>query len=197
GIEAELIGANDLRQLEPAIGDTAIAAEWCPGEGKINPLNSTYAVVAHAKELGARFRRSSNVQAIEREGSGWKVTTSRGETSCRRIVNAAGPWAAEVAALAGISIPVRAAPLQMIATERAPPTLTRLVAHASRHLTLKQMKAGTFLIGGGWTAGLDERQRLSRALRSSIEGNLWVASRVVPAVGHLRGPGLRGGRDIH
>ena len=69
GIEAELIGANELRALEPCIGDVAIAAEWCPGEGKINPLKGTYAVVAKAKALGARFRRGSNVTAIERDGT--------------------------------------------------------------------------------------------------------------------------------
>ena len=69
GIEAELIGANELRALEPCIGDVAIAAEWCPGEGKINPLKGTYAVVAKAKAMGARFRRGSNVTAIERDGT--------------------------------------------------------------------------------------------------------------------------------
>ena len=63
GIEAELIGTNELRALEPCIGDIAIAAEWCPGEGKINPLKGTYAVVAKAKAMGARFRRGSNVRA--------------------------------------------------------------------------------------------------------------------------------------
>jgi glycine/D-amino acid oxidase-like deaminating enzyme/bacterioferritin-associated ferredoxin len=103
----------------------------------------------------------------------------------KRIVNAAGPWAAEVAGLLGVALPVRGAPLQMIVTEATAPTLTCLVAHAARHLTLKQAASGAFLIGGGWTAGLDERQKLSRALRSSVEGNLWVASRVVPALAHL------------
>ena len=101
GIEVELIGANELRQLEPCIGEAAIAAEWCPGEGKINPLKGTYAVVARAKALGARFRRGSSVLAIERAdllaGSGWRVKTTRGEIRCKRIVNAAGPWAAEIA----------------------------------------------------------------------------------------------------
>jgi len=185
GIETELLGANELRRLEPAVGDVAIAAEWCPGEGKINPLLATYAVVARAKALGARFRRGSDVQAIAREGTGYRVATSRGEIRARRIVNAAGPWAAEVASLLGIGLPVRGAPLQMIVTEATAPTLTCLVAHAARHLTLKQAASGAFLIGGGWTAGLDERQKLSRALRSSVEGNLWVASRVVPALAHL------------
>jgi glycine/D-amino acid oxidase-like deaminating enzyme len=197
GIEAEFIGANELRALEPAVGDVAIAAEWCPAEGKINPLAGTYAVMARAEALGARFRRGSGVQAIARDGNGWRVTTSRGEIGCRRIVNASGPWAAEVGALVGLRLPVRGAPLQMIVTEPAAATLQRLVAHAARHLTLKQATSGAFLIGGGWTAGLDERQKLSRALRSSVEGNLWIASRVVPALAHLHAIRIWAGMNIN
>ena len=197
GIEAELIGANELRALEPCIGDVAIAAEWCPGEGKINPLKGTYAVVARAKALGARFRRGSDVQAIERDGTHWKVTTSRGEIRARRVVNTAGPWAAEVARLAGVDIPVRGAPLQMVVTEPTAPTLSRLVAHADRHLTLKQMGSGAFMIGGGWTAGLDEQHRLSRALRASVEGNLWIASRAVPALADLHAIRIWAGMNVN
>lgn len=197
GIEAEVIGANELRELEPCIGDVAIGAEWCPGEGKINPLKGTYAVVAHARAKGARFRRGASVQAIEREGNGWKVVTTRGQIFCKRVVNAAGPWAAQIAAMAGVSIPVRGAPLQMVVTEPTAPTLTRLVAYAGRHLTLKQMASGAFMIGGGWTAGLDEEQKLSRALRSSVEGNLWIASRAVPALGGLHAVRIWAGMNVN
>ena len=201
GIEAEVIGANELRALEPSIGDVAIGAEWCPGEGKINPLKGTYAVVAHAKANGARFRRGASVQAIERlpgrEGAGWKVVTTRGDILCKRVVNAAGPWAAQIAAMAGVSIPVRGAPLQMVVTEPTAPTLTRLVAYAGRHLTLKQMASGAFMIGGGWTAGLDEGQKLSRALRASVEGNLWIASRAVPALGALHAVRIWAGMNVN
>jgi D-hydroxyproline dehydrogenase subunit alpha len=197
GVEAEMIGADDLRRLEPAIGDVAIAAEWCPGEGKINPLKGTYAVVAKAQELGARFRRGSNVQAIERAGTGYRIKTSRGEIVCKRIVNASGPWAAETAKLAGISLPVRAAPLQMIVTEPTAPMLTRLVAYTGRHLTLKQVGSGAFMIGGGWTAGLDEKQKLSRALRSSVEGNLWIAARAVPALADLHAIRIWAGMNVN
>ncbi|MBL6651365.1 MAG: FAD-dependent oxidoreductase [Reyranella sp.] len=197
GIEAELLGANELRALEPCIGDVAIAAEWCPGEGKINPLKGTYAVVARAKSLGARFRRGSNVLAIERDGTRWKVTTSRGEIRARRVVNTAGPWAAEVARMVGVDLPVRAAPLQMVVTEPAAPTLSRLVAYAHRHLTLKQMGSGAFMIGGGWTAGLDEAQRLSRPLRDSVEGNLWIASRAVPALAELYAVRIWAGMNVN
>ena len=197
GIEAELLGTNELRALEPCIGDVAIAAEWCPGEGKINPLKGTYAVVAKAKAMGARFRRGSNVTAIERDGTYWKVTTRRGEIRAKRLVNTAGPWAAEVARMAGVDIPVRGAPLQMVVTEPTAPTLSRLVAYAHRHLTLKQMGSGAFMIGGGWTAGLDEQHRLSRALRDSIEGNLWIASRAVPALAQLHAIRIWAGMNVN
>lgn len=197
GVDAELIGANELRQLEPCIGEAAIGAEWCPGEGKINPLKGTYAVAAHARSLGARFRRGSNVVAIEREGTGYRIKTSRGDVLCKRVVNASGPWAAETARLAGVEIPVRAAPLQMIVTEPTAPTLTRLVAYTGRHLTLKQMGSGAFMIGGGWTAGLDEKQKLSRALRSSVEGNLWIASRAVPALADLHAVRIWAGMNVN
>ena len=197
GVEAELIGANELRQLEPCIGDAAIAAEWCPGEGKINPLEGTYAVVARARSLGARFRRGSNVVGIERDGTGWRIKTSRGDVLCKRVVNASGPWAAETARLAGVEIPVRAAPLQMIVTEPTAPTLTRLVAYTGRHLTVKQTGSGTFMIGGGWTAALDEKQKLSRALRPSVEGNLWIAARAVPALADLHAVRIWAGMNIN
>ncbi len=197
GVEAELIGADVLRQLEPGIGDAAIAAEWCPGEGKINPLKGTYAVVARARDLGARFRRGSNVLAIAREGTGYRLTTSRGDVRCRRVVNAAGPWAAEIARLAGVEIPVRGAPLQMIVTEPTVPTLTRLVAYAGRHLTLKQAGSGAFMIGGGWTAGLDAGQKLSQALRPSVEGNLWIAARAVPALASLHAVRIWAGMNVN
>jgi glycine/D-amino acid oxidase-like deaminating enzyme len=82
-------------------------------------------------------------------------------------------------------------------TEPTQPTLSRLVAHAARHLTLKQAASGAFLIGGGWTAGLDEQQKLSRALHSSVEGNLWIASRVVPALAHLHAIRIWAGMNVN
>ena len=154
-------------------------------------------MVARARALGARFRRGSSVVAIERDGGRWKVLTSRGEIRARRVVNTAGPWAAEVARLAGVEIPVRGAPLQMVVTEPTAPTLSRLVAYAHRHLTLKQMSSGAFMIGGGWTAGLDEQNRLSRALRPSVEGNLWIASRAVPALADLHAIRIWAGMNVN
>ena len=61
----------------------------------------------------------------------------------------------------------------------------QLVAHADRHLTMKQAANGNLIIGGAWTADDDPGTGRGRILRDSIEGNLWVAERTVPAISGL------------
>ena len=82
-------------------------------------------------------------------------------------------------------LPVVGSVQQVIATEAAMPAMRHLVAHASRHLSLKQGEGGHLLIGGGWPGVLDERGA-PRTLRRAIEGNLWVAGRVMPGIAGLQ-----------
>lgn len=185
GIENEILDAAELRRIAPALSEKLLGAEYAPQEGKINPLRATYAMLEKAKKQGARFQRGTNVTAIQRDGSAWDVTTSRGRIRAGRIVNASGPWARATAQLAGIDIPVHSAPLQMIVTEPAPKLVSHLVAHADRHLSLKQASTGGVIIGGGWTAAFDAERRFNTTMRSSIEGNLWVANHVLPQLSGL------------
>ena len=183
GIDARMLDGTELRKLSPHLADNLKGAELCPLEGKINPLRATYAVGELARGLGARFQRGTDVQAIEAlANGGFRVTTSRGVIIAKRLVNASGAWSSTVGQMLGVAIPVKGAPLQMIVTERAPPLVDHLIAHADRHLSLKQTVNGGVLIGGGWSAGFSAPMRLNHAQRSSIEGNLWVAARVLPAL---------------
>ncbi len=185
GIDAQVIDGADLRGLSPALSGELLGAELCPMEGKINPLRATYAVARRAQQQGARVLRGCDVQAIERlpgDGAGYVVRTSRGVIHAGRVVNASGAWSSAIGRMLGVTIPVKGAPLQMIVTEPAPPLVNHLVAHADRHLSLKQAASGGLIVGGGWTAAFNEDMRLNRAVRDSIEGNLWVARRVLPAV---------------
>jgi glycine/D-amino acid oxidase-like deaminating enzyme len=186
GVDNEIISASELRTLAPALSDRLLGAEYAPQEGKINPLRATYGVLKLARRRGLRVEPSTSVQAIERRRGGWLLRTSRGTVSAGRIFNAAGPWASELAAMVDVPVPVHSAPLQMIVTEPAPPLVKQLLAHADRHLSLKQAVTGGLIIGGGWTAAYDSERRFNRALRESVEGNLWVASHVLPAVRGLR-----------
>ncbi len=185
GIDNALLGASELRRLAPALSETLVGAEYAPQEGKINPARATYAVLERAVRHGARFIRGANVTALQAEAGGWRVETSRCRIRAGRLINAAGPWSRELARLAGIDLPVHSAPLQMIVTEPAPPLVNHLVAHANRHLSLKQSAGGGLVIGGAWSAAYDESRRFISATRPSIEGSLWVAQHVLPQIAGL------------
>jgi len=182
GIEAELLDTKALLALSPNLSPSLLGAEFCPMEGKINPLRATYAVMRLATAQGARLQRATNVTSIIRERDGFIVETSRGRIRAKTVVNAAGAWAKEIGAMVGVHVPVAGAPLQMIATEPGPKLVDHLIAHADRHLSLKQTATGGILIGGGWTAAFDPTRRINHAMRESIEGNIWVASHVLPAL---------------
>lgn len=186
GIENEIIDAATLRTLAPAISHEMLGAEYAPQEGKINPLKATYGVLKAAQAAGARFIRGASVEHLERTGTRWRVKTSRCVIDAGTVINAAGPWSREVAAMVGVDLPVHSAPLQMIVTETAPAMVKQLVAHADRHLSLKQAATGGLIVGGGWTAAYDDRRRFNTTLRQSVEGNLWAARRVIPQLQGLR-----------
>ena len=114
----------------------------------------------------------------------YRVETARGSVTAPRLVIASGGWTAALTRHLGVDVPVRGAPLQMIVTEPAPPLVPCLLAHADRHLTMKQTKTGTILIGGAWTARTGPNGQ-PQILPESLEGNLWVAARTVPSVGAL------------
>ncbi|SFM57151.1 FAD-dependent oxidoreductase [Variovorax sp. OV329] len=188
GIDAQVIDGTELRRLSPSLSARLLGAELCPMEGKINPLRATYAVARRAQQHGARLLRGCDVRAIVRlpgKAAGFEVHTSRGIIRAGRVINASGAWSSTVGDMLGVKIPVKGAPLQMIVTEPAPPLVDHLIAHANRHLSLKQAASGALLVGGGWTAAFDEDMRLNRAERASIEGNLWVARHVLPAIAGL------------
>ncbi len=185
GVQTEVIGPDRLRQIAPHVSDRMLAAAWCPGEGKINPLAASNALIAAARAAGARFEEQAGVTAIARTADGYSLRTARGVVHAKRVLLAAGGWSAELGRMLGAAIPVKGAPLQMVVTERTAPVLPCLLAHADRHLTMKQTSAGTVLIGGAWTAKTGPTGQ-PQVLPDSLEGNLWVAARSVPAVGGLR-----------
>lgn len=55
-----------------------------------------------AKGRGARILTKARVSAIAKDGAGWRVTSQAGEFTARMLVNAAGAWVDQVAALAGV-----------------------------------------------------------------------------------------------
>ncbi len=66
GLDAELVGPDDVRRLLPAAtSESLYGAVWMPGDGYVDPHIATYAVAGAARELGVELRIHSRVTGIE------------------------------------------------------------------------------------------------------------------------------------
>ena len=100
--------ADDIARLAPALaldGDEVAAYE--PASGYADPSATAAGFMRAARDRGARLVQGAEVTAISQ--SGGRVTgveTTKGSFAAPVVVNAAGGWAARVAAMAGLDIPV-------------------------------------------------------------------------------------------
>ena len=115
----EILSTGDIAARLPMLRlDDIAGGSFCPIDGLIDPLAVTRGLMARARERGARLWTDARVTGIELEGGAIvSVNTSRGRVSTRAVVNAAGPWAAEVARFAGVEIPVTPLRRQLVGTE--------------------------------------------------------------------------------
>lgn len=181
GLEIELLGASELRDIAPYVSEKAVGAAYCPAEGKANPLLAAQAFAAAAEKFGAEIRERSEVVGIRRTVSGFAVKTSAGEIEAARVVNAAGSEAGRVAALFGSTLKTKSFPIQLSITEPLQPLIGHLVYSAGEMLTLKQTSQNTVAIGGGWPARQDNDGR-PIVRNDSFRNNLAAAVNVVPAL---------------
>jgi sarcosine oxidase subunit beta len=108
GIEASLIGPDELRAISPHIRipeGAAVVYEPRSGYGSPHEVASSFA--RRFTELGGHLRQSTAVTGIDAHGGQVRaVRTAHGEIATRHVVIAAGPWARPVGRLAGLDLPV-------------------------------------------------------------------------------------------
>ena len=182
GLDVHMVSGNELRTLAPYLSEAVIGAEYAPGEGKLNPLLAIAGLVRAAKGRGARLFRGRELLDLEHGTGGFTARVIGGRVRCRRVVNAAGPWAAEVAAKVGVSLPVEPNCVQSSITERTPPLIGHLVCHAEKVLSLKQVANGGLIIGGGWPARIDPVTNGLTVLAENVLANVALACQMVPGL---------------
>src|SRR5699024_4132181 len=187
GLSCEIVSGDDARSRMPALSESVIAAEWCAEDGYANPLLVTPAYLAAARRHGAQVEAITPVTGIERGGGTYVVRSGHRAWSAAAVIDTAGPWINDVAALAGIALDMSPVAIQMHITTRMPPrTLSCLVQHIGAGMSVKQVTAGNILIGGGWPATEFRSEGRSRVATESISGNLHQASAILPVLRDLR-----------
>lgn len=106
--EATEVSVDDVRRLNPALGDSAVVGgTFCPTDGFIRPLAILKGYLDGAEGLGVGVRWDTAVTGVERRGEGiTAVVTDRGTIPCGAVVVAAGPWSGEIGRSMGVTIPV-------------------------------------------------------------------------------------------
>ncbi len=184
GLSSELLSAADLHAHAPYLAEQMVGGEYCADEGKANPLLATAALVRAATEAGARVMARTELRSLTQEDEGFSAVTSAGEVRCRRLISCGGVDAGAITALVHRHVSVGGEPIQASVTEAVAPIIGHLIYYAGAPLTLKQARAGSILIGGGWPARL--RGGRPEVSRESLIGNLTVAARVMPEIRHAR-----------
>ena len=92
-----------------------------PDGGNVDPSGVTHAYAAGARQNGAEIHRFTPVTATEQQPDGsWIVRTAKGDIHTQWVVNAAGLWGREVAAMAGLVLPLIPTEHQYFVTETIP-----------------------------------------------------------------------------
>ncbi len=99
--ELRVIGRDELVELEPNIGDTAVGALVAPTSSIVCPYELTIAGVENAVTNGAEFIRNCGVSDIKYENDEFIITTTQGELKAKYIINAAGVHSGKIAKLIG------------------------------------------------------------------------------------------------
>ena len=114
-----MVSHDEIVERVPQLrSDDILGGSFCATDGFVDPYSVMVGFTTAACERGVKVWKSTEVTGIHRDGSGsFEVATARGPVSAKTVVNAAGAWAREVAAMAGVDLPVEPLRRMLVPTE--------------------------------------------------------------------------------
>ncbi|HEY7601811.1 MAG TPA: FAD-dependent oxidoreductase [Methylomirabilota bacterium] len=154
GLDVDTISPEEALRLFPLMSPEDLhGAMYLPGDGWIDPSGATTELARRARALGVGVETGVRVTGLERSARGAvaAVVTDRGRVRAEIVINAAGMWGRQVAAMAGVSLPITPLIHQHLTTKplaghelpRATPCL-----RDPENLVYMREEVGGLLIGG-------------------------------------------------
>ena len=113
-----LVAGDEIRSMFPLLrGDDILGGSFCSTDGFVDPYSAMVGFMTWAADHGATLWKNAAVTAIARRGASFEIATTRDTVSAPAVVNCAGAWAAEIAALVGIDLPVEPLRRMLVPTE--------------------------------------------------------------------------------
>ena len=119
GLDTHLVTPEEIRELSPITNtEGVLGALYDPLDGHLDPSGTTHAYARAAKKQGAEIVLRTKVNETNPRADGsWEIVTDQGTVIAEHVVNAAGLWAREVGAMAGVYLPLHPMEHQYLATE--------------------------------------------------------------------------------
>ena len=108
GVDSEYLSPEDATEYCPGLlPERFVAATYNAMDGFADPNLAVQGYAQHAREAGVNIRTKTAVKDIHTNGDRViGVETASGRIDGEFVVNAAGAWAAELAAMADVSLPI-------------------------------------------------------------------------------------------
>ncbi len=123
GLEVEVIGPDDAARLFSGLSKESLyGGFYIPRDGHLDPYLTTTDLARRVREMGVSVHTDTLVTGIELAPTGEirKIRTNKGDVRTEIVVNAAGIWGPQVAAMAGLHIPTTPVDHQHIALKAVP-----------------------------------------------------------------------------
>jgi dimethylglycine dehydrogenase len=122
GLNFHELSRDEAERLHPLVNFDGIRCiMFEPSGGNVDPSGVTNAYATGARQNGAEIIRFCPVTGTEQQHDGsWIVRTEKGDIATQWVVNAAGLWGREVAAMAGLTLPLQPTEHQYFVTETIP-----------------------------------------------------------------------------
>jgi sarcosine oxidase, subunit beta len=121
-VPSRIVNRDEIAALAPEVDLTGIVGgSWCDRDGLVDPNGLLQGYISNARRRGATLLTDSPATAIHVDGGRVRgVVTPAGTIGTERVLIAAGPWSAQIGAMAGIDIPIRPIRRQIAVTDPIP-----------------------------------------------------------------------------
>lgn len=193
GVEASLIGADDLTEYEPLIAPDLVGGAFYPQDAQVQPMLAVRALLADA-DAGSALVGDCELTGARRDAHGalTAVRTSRGVIATPNVVIAAGAFTAEAGARVGASVPVVPRRGHVLVTEPLAPLVRHKVYEAGYVSDVESDDAGLLSsavvegTGGGPILLGSSRELVGFDRRFDLRAAAMIARRAIALFPFLR-----------
>ncbi|WP_373083724.1 sarcosine oxidase subunit beta family protein [Sneathiella sp.] len=190
GVDGELLNRDAVRRMIPALDMSedhrfpvlGAVIQRRGGTARHDAVAWGYARAADA--LGVDIIQNCEVTGIRTQaGAITGVETTQGDISAEKVGIAVAGHTSQLAAMAGVTLPIETHLLQAMVSEPVKPFLNSVVSSGTHHVYVSQTDKGELVIGGG----LDGYNSYSRrGMYSRIEDITAAAAELFPRIRSLR-----------